>query len=229
MSRAQRLLELIQVLRQHRRPVSGATLADALCISVRTLYRDIESLKAQGASIDGEPGVGYVLRPGFMLPPMMFSETEIEALVLGSRWVAERADAPLGDAARNALAKIAAVLPKDLKESLDASSLLIGPGDAISVGDAELPSIRAAIRTERKLRIDYADGKGAASKRTIWPFALAFFDRVRVVVAWCELRQGYRHFRTDRIGALKSTDARYPRRRQAMLKEWRAMEGIPDR
>jgi predicted DNA-binding transcriptional regulator YafY len=146
--------------------------------------------------------VGYVLRPGFMLPPLMFSESEIEALVLGSRWVAERADAPLGVAARNALAKMAAVLPIDLKDSLDASNLLIGPGDPISVGDAELPSIRAAIRTERKLRIDYADGKGAATKRTIWPFALAFFDRVRVVVAWCELRQGYRYFRTDRIGAL---------------------------
>jgi predicted DNA-binding transcriptional regulator YafY len=223
MSRAQRLLELIQVLRQHRRPVSGATLAD-----VRTLYRDIDTLKAQGASIDGEPGVGYVLRPGFMLPPLMFSESEIEALVLGSRWVADRADAPLGDAARNALAKIAAVLPDDLKDSLDASSLLIGPGEAIAVGDAELPSIRAAIRAERKLRIDYADGKGTASTRTIWPFALAFFDRVRVVVAWCELRQGYRHFRTDRIGALQSTDVRYPRRRQAMLKEWRAQKGIPD-
>lgn len=228
MSRAQRLLELIQVLRQHRRPVSGATLADSLSISVRTLYRDIDTLKAQGASIDGEPGVGYVLRPGFMLPPLMFSESEIEALVLGSRWVAERADAPLGDAARNALAKIAAVLPDDLKDGLDAASLLIGPGDPISVGDSELPSIRAAIRAERKLRIDYADGKGAASKRTIWPFALAFFDRVRVVVAWCELRQGYRHFRTDRIGAMKSTDTRYPRRRQAMLKEWRALEGIKD-
>ena len=228
MSRAQRLLDLIQVLRQHRRPVSGATLANALSISVRTLYRDIETLKAQGASIDGEPGVGYLLRPGFMLPPLMFSESEIEALVLGSRWVAERTDAPLGDAARNALAKIAAVLPNDLKDSLFASNLLVGPGDPNSVGDAELPSIRTAIRTERKLQIDYADGKGAATKRTIWPFALAFFDRVRVVVAWCELRQGYRHFRTDRIGALKATDARYPRRQQAMLKEWRAMEGIAD-
>ena len=91
MSRAQRLLDLIQILRGHRRPVSGAVLAEALGISLRTLYRDIDTLKAQGAHIDGEPGVGYVLRPGFMLPPLMFSEEEIEALVLGSRWVAERA------------------------------------------------------------------------------------------------------------------------------------------
>ena len=227
MSRAQRLLDLIQVLRRHRRPVSGATLAHEVGVSLRTLYRDIETLKAQGAHIDGEAGVGYVLRPGFMLPPLMFTEDEIEALVLGSRWVAERADTPLGDAARNALAKIAAVLPDDIKQSLDAN-LLIGPSEGIAAGDADLPSIRAAIRTERKIQIAYLDGKGAATERTIWPFALAFFDRVRVVVAWCELRNGYRHFRTDRIGALKPTNKRYPRRRQALLKEWRSLERIPE-
>jgi predicted DNA-binding transcriptional regulator YafY len=227
MSRAQRLLDLIQVLRRHRRPVSGATLAHEVGVSLRTLYRDIETLKAQGAHIDGEAGVGYVLRPGFMLPPLMFTEDEIEALVLGSRWVAERADTPLGDAARNALAKIAAVLPDDIKRSLDAN-LLIGPSESIAAGDTDLPSIRAAIRTERKIQIAYLDGKGAATERTIWPFALAFFDRVRVVVAWCELRNGYRHFRTDRIGALKPTNKRYPRRRQALLKEWRSLERIPE-
>jgi len=228
MSRSQRLLDLIQVLRRHRRPVSGTALADAIGVSLRTLYRDIETLKAQGAHIDGEAGVGYVLRPGFMLPPLMFTEDEIEALVLGSRWVSERADAPLGDAARNALAKIAAVLPDDLKEGLDASNLLIGPGEPIAAGDAELASIRAAIRAEHKLTITYADGKGRATKRTIWPFALAFFDRARVVAAWCELRNGYRHFRTDRIGALKPVNKRYPRRRQVLLKEWRALEGVPE-
>jgi predicted DNA-binding transcriptional regulator YafY len=226
MSRTQRLLDLIQVLRRHRRPVSGALLAEATGVSLRTLYRDIETLKAQGAHIDGEAGVGYVLRPGFMLPPMMFSEDEIEALVLGSRWVAERADAPLGAAARNALAKIAAVLPLDLKDSLDASSLLIGPGAPIAVGDDELPTIRASIRTERKLRITYADAAGSTTRRIIWPFALAFFDRVRVVVAWCEQRQDFRHFRTDRISSLTTLDARYPRRRQTLLKEWRLKEGI---
>ena len=95
MSRAQRLLDLIQLLRGYRRPVSGAVLAEALGISLRTLYRDIDTLNAQGAHIDGEPGIGYVLRPGFMLPPLMFSEEEIEAIVLGSRWVADRTDAAL--------------------------------------------------------------------------------------------------------------------------------------
>lgn len=228
MSRSQRLLDLIQVLRRHRRPVAGATLADELGISLRTLYRDIDTLKAQGAHIDGEAGVGYVLRPGFMLPPLMFSEEEIEALVLGSRWVADRADGPLGAAARNALAKIGAVLPDDLKESLDTSNLLIGPGEPVAAGDAELPVIRAAIRTERKVEIAYSDADGRASRRTIWPFALAFFDRVRVAVAWCELRNDYRHFRTDRIVMLKATKQRYPRRRQALLKDWRVKEGIAD-
>ena len=228
MSRAQRLLDLIQALRGYRRPVSGATLAETLGISLRTVYRDIETLKAQGAHIDGEPGVGYVLRPGFMLPPLMFSEEEIEAIVLGSRWVADRADAALGAAARNAVAKIAAVLPQDLKISLDTSSLLVGPGSAVAAGDAELPTIRLAIRTERKLRIFYVDGRGRDSKRTIWPFALAFFDRVRVVVAWCEIREGFRHFRTDRISKVQFVDKRYPRRRQVLLKDWRATEGVPE-
>ena len=160
MSRAQRLLDLIQVLRRHRHPVSGATLAEATGVSLRTLYRDIELLKAEGAHIDGEAGVGYVLRPGFMLPPLMFSEEEIEALVLGSRWVHQRADRALADAAANVLAKIGAVLPKDLRDTLDESGLLIGPGDPIAAGDAQLPKIRQAIRTERKI--------GLSRKRVEW-------------------------------------------------------------
>ena len=224
MSRAQRLLDLIQVLRRHRHPVSGATLAEATGVSLRTLYRDIELLKAEGAHIDGEAGVGYVLRPGFMLPPLMFSEEEIEALVLGSRWVHQRADRALADAAANVLAKIGAVLPKDLRDTLDESGLLIGPGDPIAAGDAQLPKIRQAIRTERKIGLSYRDNNGADSKRIIWPFALSFFEKVRVVVAWCELREDYRHFRTDRIVVLNMTEKRYPRRRQAMLKEWRERE-----
>ena len=229
MSRAQRLLDLIQLLRRHRHPVSGAALAEELGISLRTLYRDIATLNGEGAHIDGEPGMGYVLRPGFMLPPLMFSEDELEALVLGSRWVAERADAPLGKAARNALAKIAAVLPDDLKDGVEESGLLVAPGAPIAAGDAELPAIRQAIRRERKLRIAYADAQGEKTKRTIWPFALGFFDRVRVVIAWCELRQDYRNFRTDRIATLTLTTQHYKRRRQALLKEWREREGIPAR
>lgn len=229
LSRAQRLLDLIQELRRHRRPVSGAALADEISVSLRTLYRDIATLNAQGAKIDGEPGVGYMLRPGFLLPPLMFSEEEIEALVLGSRWVAERGDAPLARAARHALAKIGAVLPADLKDELDTATLLVGPTQKPPVGEARLPAIRAAIRQERKLRITYLDAEGAKTHRVIWPFALGFFERYRVVAAWCELREGYRHFRADRIASLTPLQARYPLRRAVMLKKWRASEGIPDR
>lgn len=228
MSRAHRLLDLIQVLRRHRRAVAGAKLAEELGVSLRTLYRDVETLRAQGAHIEGEAGVGYMLRPGFMLPPLMFSEEEVEALVLGSRWVSERADGLLGDAARNVLAKIGAVLPDDLKDGLDASGLLIGPGQPIAAGDAELAAIRQTIRRERKLRIDYADERGVATERTIWPVALAFYDRVRVVVGWCELRDGYRHFRTDRIATLEPLVERYPRRRATLLREWRMLQGVPE-
>src|SRR5246500_6050418 len=164
MSRAQRLLDLIQTLRRHRHPAAANKVADELGVSLRTIYRDIETLKGQGAHIDGEAGIGYVLRPGFMLPPLMFSEEEIEALVLGSRWVHQRADRELANAAANVLAKIGAVLPKDLRETLDDSGMLIAPGEPIAAGDAQLPKIRLAIRAERKLGIAYRDKEGAASK-----------------------------------------------------------------
>jgi predicted DNA-binding transcriptional regulator YafY len=226
-SRAERLLDLMQVLRRHRHPVSGSALAAELDISIRTLYRDIASLQAQGACIDGAPGLGYVLRPGFVLPPLMFSQEEVEALVLGSRWVADRADQRLGTAARDALAKIAAVLPPELRNDLDTSSLIVGPGESIAAGDADLAVVRRSIRAERKLRIGYRDTAGTETERTIWPFALGFFDRVRVVVAWCELRESIRHFRTDRILALTPSNIRYPRRRLALLREWRQSQGIP--
>ncbi|CAO3415050.1 Transcriptional regulator, DeoR family [Azospirillum doebereinerae] len=201
-------------------------MAEELGISLRTLYRDIATLQGQGAGIEGEPGVGYILRPGFLLPPLMFTEEEVEALVLGSRWVADRGDGRLAEAARNALSKIAAVLPPDRRDGLDGAALLVGPGEPMATGDTELATIRHAIRAERKLEIAYRDGDGSESRRTVWPFALAFFDRVRVMVAWCELRQAFRHFRTDRIRTLTVTDARYPRRRQAMLAAWRKEEGI---
>ncbi len=227
MSRTERLFELIQILRRHRYPISGAKLAAELEVSLRTLYRDIATLQSQGAQIDGEPGLGYVLRPGFMLPPLMFSEEEIEALVLGSRWVADRADTQLQSAACNALAKIAAVLPADLRHQLNATALLIGPGPLVAAGDEEITTIRKVIRAEKKLLITYSDVKENETQRTIWPFALGFFERVRIVIAWCELREEFRHFRTDRIIKLTVMEARYPQRRQTLLKKWREIEGIP--
>jgi predicted DNA-binding transcriptional regulator YafY len=131
---------LIQTLRGYRRPVSGATLASELGVSIRTLYRDIDTLKAQGAHIEGAAGLGFVLRPGFMLPPLMISEHEIEALVLGSRWVAERADHELATGARRALSKIAAVLPSDLRPLLEDAGLIIGPAATVPAGDGEIAS-----------------------------------------------------------------------------------------
>lgn len=228
MSRAQRLLDLLQLLRRYRKPVTGPALARELDISLRTLYRDIESLKARGAPIDGEPGIGYVLRPGFLLPPLMLTEEEIEALALGARWVSERGDGALAHAARNLIAKVGAVLPADLKQGLHNAGLLIGPGVPLAAGDTELISIRRAIRSEQKLRIDYADEQGRTTKRTIWPVALAFFDRVRVVVGWCELRAGFRHFRCDRIILIELLAERYPRRRLTLFKEWREQQGVAE-
>ncbi len=227
MSRTQRLLNLIQILRRHRFPVAGNLLARELGVSLRTLYRDIGTLQEQGACIEGAPGLGYVLRPGFLLPPLMFTDEEIEALVLGSRWVADRGDERLGLAAREAITKIAAVLPEDLRNKLDSSALLVGPGSPIPENKVELSLIRQAICSERKAEIVYRDLKDQESSRTIWPFALGFFDQVRVVVAWCELRSAFRHFRADRIESMSLSDHRYPKRRQALLKEWREIEGIP--
>lgn len=228
MARSERLLELIQALRRHRRPVSGAVLADELGVSLRTIYRDIQTLIGQGASIEGEAGIGFVLRPGFVLPPLMFTDEELEALVLGSRFLAQRADKPLAEAARNAIAKIAAVLPDDLRDGIDGTGLLAGPGRRPPSDPIDVASIRAAIRTERKLILDYTDPKGKHTRRTVWPIALGFFDRIRMLAAWCELRQDFRHFRTDRITSLRETSQRYPRRRRALMKEWRTREGIPE-
>lgn len=224
MSRAERLLDLIQILRRYRQPVSGQTLADELGISIRTLYRDIASLQAQGAAIDGEAGIGYILRPGFMLPPLMFSGEEIEALVLGSRWVAQRGDARLAAAATNALAKIVAVLPPELRDEADNSPLIAGFGGRPPVSEDELPVFRQAIKAERKINMTYADELGRETKRAIWPFALAYFDRTRVLAAFCELRNDIRHFRVDRIVSFDVTEMRYPRRRLALVSDWRKIQ-----
>ncbi|MGO2370471.1 MAG: helix-turn-helix transcriptional regulator [Serratia sp. (in: enterobacteria)] len=227
MSRTERLFDLMQILRRHRYPVTGQALAQEMKVSMRTLYRDIATLQQQGAEIVGEAGVGYVLRPGFMLPPLMFSQQEIEALVLGMRWVGRRGDSQLAGAANNALAKIADVLPATLRDELEASTLLIGPMDLVKVADETLVLIRDVIRQERKLAVDYCDREGNVSERILWPFALGYFEQTRMLVAWCELRQSFRHFRLDRIHRATLLEQRYPRGRRMLMKEWYKAQGIP--
>ncbi len=228
MSRSQRLLSLLQVLRRHRLPVSGATLASETGVSLRTLYRDIATLQAEGADIEGEAGIGYVLRPGYMLPPLMFTREEIEALMLGFRFVEKRTDTTIASAARNALAKIDAVLPEDLRRDMADVALLVGPGAPMATERVDLQILRQALRSERPLSIAYRDQRGEVSSRTVWPCALTFFDGARVLVAWCTLRQDFRHFRTDRIESAMPDDTRYPKRRTALLKAWRQQNAIPD-
>jgi predicted DNA-binding transcriptional regulator YafY len=229
LSRTERLFELLQILRKHRYPVKGEKIAEELGVSLRTVYRDIVTLQGQGARIEGEAGIGYVLRPGFMLPPLMFSEEEIEALVLGSRWVARRTDKKLRLAATNVLAKISAVLPQDLRQQLEFTGLLIGPAkNAIEHDDANEALIRQAIRREVKLQMTYVDVNGEETQRIIWPLALGFFEEIHIMVAWCELRQNFRHFRTDRITMVILLETGYPEHRQSLLKKWHKVNNIPE-
>jgi predicted DNA-binding transcriptional regulator YafY len=225
MDRTERLLALMDALRRNRRPVTAAALSVELGVSVRTIYRDIQALIGLGAPIDGEAGLGYILRPGFFLPPLMFSEDELEALVLGARWVRQHADEGLAKAATNALAKIAAASPEDKRDEIAGTGLWVAPDWKNASRKDALKPIREAIRRERKVEISYVDESGASTERTVWPIALAFLDQRRLMVAWCELRSGFRQFRADRISAITPTEIRYPTRRAALVKAWQAERG----
>ena len=221
MTRASRLLALVEALRRHRRPVTADTLAGELEVSLRTIYRDVAALMASRLPIRGEAGVGYVLDRGYDLPPMMFTPDEVEAIALGLRWLQANADAALARAAQNATAKIAAVMPKDRRaEIFDAA--LFAP--RYSAGDETLgideAVLRQAIREERKIAMHYVDPSGGETERVVWPFGLAYFDRSRVVMAWCELREDFRHFRTDRMAQLRVLAQKYPKRRGVLLRRW---------
>ena len=224
MSRARRLLSLVQLLRRYRQPVTAATLASDLGVSVRSIYRDVETLRGEGASIGGSPGLGYLLEPGFLLPPLMFRDEELEALVLGLGLASEHGDDDLARAAKEVMAKIRAVVPRDLRRVVDDATLLVGPRRKPLPIQVDEAAIRRAIREERKARIDYADGTGRTSERVIWPLGLGYFTDVRLVVAWCEARRDFRSFRADRIGTWVTLDARLPRKRAVLLSEWRAKD-----
>lgn len=227
MSRAQRLLDLLQLFRNHRFPITAEHLASELRISTRTIYRDIATLQQQGADIVGEPGLGYVLKPGFTLPPLMFNTEEIAALVLGSRWVARRTDSELAAAAHSALSKIAEVLPPVLRSQLELSPLMVGPAEADLAIGIDVGALRQAISQQNIIEIDYLDLQDVRSRRRVWPIAIGFFESVQVLVAWCEIRNDYRHFRLDRFTSLQVTALRYQRPRAQLMKAWRERHNIP--
>ena len=227
-TKTERLFQLLQLLRSYRYPVSAKILAETLRVSTRTLYRDIEVLKSQGADIEGEPGLGYQLKPGFMLPPLMFDQQEIEALVLGMRWVAKKTDSALQESGRQVLDKIRAVLPITLQRELDLSSLMLGPNPVSCLDDKAMLTVHKAIQQQVKVEIIYVDLKEQKTQRILWPLGIAFFDGIRILIAWCEKRQAFRHFRTDRIHKIDIMSKRYHQSKAKLLKQWRIKNDIPE-
>ncbi len=227
MDKTGRLFAIIDGLRRRRRPVTAEVLAEEQGVSVRTLYRDIQALIALGAPIEGAAGVGYVLRPGFFLPPLMFTADELEALVLGARWVEGRQDGSLSRAAGLALAKIAAASPDELKQRIDEAGLWPVNSQWRESDAPLLATVRDAMRAEKVLHIDYADERGKATARAIWPAALAYYEEKQIIAAWCLLRQDYRSFRIDRIAAARIGEG-FGRRRAVLMADWWRRNGWDD-
>lgn len=220
MRRADRLIRIIQILRRHRRPVKGQDMAQELEVSLRTLYRDIADLMADGVPIRGEAGVGYVLGQGYDLPPLMLTPDEVEAVILGLRWVMRRGDADLVRAAEDAAAKVGTVLPPPLKAVLFDAALIVPPSWKLIADNVDVAAIRKAIREQRKVAMEYRDEQAAATQRVIWPIAISYFEAQRLVIAWCELRADFRTFRTDRMSNIVVQQEKYQERRKVLLKRW---------
>ncbi|MDI1430424.1 helix-turn-helix transcriptional regulator [Polyangium sorediatum] len=221
MDRTERLFAVMDALRRHRRPVTAAELAAEQGVSVRTMYRDVQTLIGLGAPIEGEAGVGYVLRPGFFLPPLMFSLEELEALVLGARWVGAQVDEGLAGAAKNALAKIATVSPRELRDHM--ADVGLWPVVLHGAGAAPVPVlslVRQAMRKERALALRYEDASERTTEREIWPVQIAYYEGKQIVAAWCCLRASFRHFRTDRIVSLALTEKPYGEPRRTLVQAW---------
>lgn len=226
MRRSDRLFEIIQRLRSARRPLTARELAEAFELSVRTLYRDLEELQNQRIPIRGTPGQGYVLEEGYDLPPLMFTADELEAAVLGAQWASRRGDPALAHSARQFLAKLREVVPPELKARLSVTTVMAVSPYEVATDPLDLARIRAWIRREAKLRIHYRAENGACSERLIWPINLAYFDTLRLLVGWCELRQAFRHFRTDRILAVDFLDQGFEVPLADLLSQWRAEERL---
>ncbi len=208
MRRADRLFEIIQFMR--RQPLTRARdLAENFEVSDRTIYRDIQDLMTSGVPIEGEAGIGYVLRAGYDLPPLMFKETEIEALVLGARIVQSWADKELADAATDVIAKVEAVLPEALRTYMTNTALLAPSEHFMAPLTFELGHLRNALRDNRKITIGYEDARGDLTNRQVRPLSLAFFGPVWLMAGWCELRDNFRTFRLDRIGQFEVAEDRF--------------------
>lgn len=197
-------------------------MATRFDVSERTIYRDLKALASQGADVVGAAGFGFVLRPGFFLPPLMLTQDEANAVVLGLRFVVRRGDGALGRAARSAMAKVSEVLPHVAAASARENGLVVAPSG--SGEDVRIAQVRASLDAGCKVRIRYRDGAGAESERVVWPVALGFFDGVEVLAAWCETRSGFRHFRLDRIRSLDHLPDPLPTARHALFARWREGE-----
>jgi Predicted transcriptional regulator len=220
MRRADRLFQIIQILRRSRRPVTADVIAAELETSKRTVYRDIADLIGQRAPIRGEAGVGYVLEDGFDLPPLMLTPDEVEAAVLGAQMVAVRGDPALQRAAEDLIAKIAAVIPEQLRPLVLEPATRAVPAWRSVPDNLDMAEVRRCIRMARKITLTYRDEQERETRRTVWPFAIGYYETSRLLVAWCELRRAFRSFRTDRVTAAEFHEERYPERPAVLRTRW---------
>jgi len=221
--RADRLFDVIQVLRAAKKPVTAAQLADELEVTVRTIYRDVATLQARRVPIEGAPGLGYVLRKGFDLPPLMFTVDEVEAITVGARLVQRLRDSELQQAAKRVLDKVTVVLPESLRSHVTGAPFYVSSGSAVSPRGVDVAQVRSAIRDRRKMRISYVDEKSKRTRRTIWPLAMAYYVDVTLIGAWCELRKDFRNFRVERIAASRVLAQRFQDHNGQKLAEWLAL------
>ena len=219
---ADRLFDIIQTLRTAPRPVTAAGLADKLEVTARTIYRDIAALQGSSVPIEGAPGLGYVLRRGYDLPPLMFTAEEADAIAIGVRLLRRLRDPKLQQAAESVLAKLSVVVPEPLQSQLVAAPVYVSDGDAPPSG-TDPAELRHAIHEARKVAITYIDEAGCRTSRTIRPIAMAYYVDVTLLGAWCELRQDFRNFRVDRILGAELLDEHFVAESGRLLAEWLAL------
>ena len=222
MRRADRLFDIIQKLRAAPHPVTAAALAGELEVTARTIYRDIAALQGSRVPIEGAPGLGYVLRSGFDLPPLMFTAEEADAIAIGVRLLRRLRDPKLQRAAESVLAKLTAVVPEPLQSRLVAAPVYVSDGNVSPPGGIDPSKLRNAIREARKIAISYADENGRRSRRTVRPVAMAYYVDVTLLGAWCELRNDFRNFRVDRIVDADLLDEQFFEGSK-LLAEWLAL------